>query len=219
MSWLLRLVIAALLLRAAGGERIAGVIRWLDQRLELFSPRGADAYAAIAPRFLAPLHQSVADEVAVAGGIVLDVGTGPGALAVEIALRCPACQVIGIDLAPEMLRGAAQRAGQAGVGDRVEFRVSNAAHLALGDRSVDTVVSTLSLHHWSDPAAVLRELWRVVRPGGQVLIYDIRFSYSQRQFAKYLRATPFSAGSLDVRRIRVGKLPLALYTRYAVRRS
>ncbi|MEO7295352.1 MAG: class I SAM-dependent methyltransferase [Candidatus Limnocylindria bacterium] len=52
------------------------------------------------------MHQSVADEVAVAGGTVLDVGTGPGALAVEIAPLCPDCQVIGVDLAPEMLRVA-----------------------------------------------------------------------------------------------------------------
>lgn len=97
--------------------------------------------------------------------------------------------------------------------------MAHAAQLPLADRSVDIAVSTLSLHHWRDPAVVLRELWRVVRPGGRVLIYDIRFSYSQRQFAEFLGATPFGAGSLDYRPIRAGPLPLALYARDAVRRS
>ncbi len=219
MSWFIRLGIAALVLRALGGERIAGVIRWLDQRLELFSPRGAGVYAAIAPRLLAPLHRLVAKEVAVQPGRVLDVGTGPGALAVEIARRCSACRVVGIDLAPDMLRSAARRASDARVADRVDFMVADAGQLPLADASVDVAVSTLSLHHWRDPAAVLRELWRVVRPGGRVLIYDIRFSYSPRQMAGFVDASPFAADTFDYRPIRAGRLPVALYARYFLRRS
>jgi len=216
MGWLIRLATVAIVLRALGGERIAGAIRWVDQRLELFSPRGAGVYAAIAPRILAPLHRRVAEEVASRPGLILDVGTGPGALAVEIAGRCPSCRVLGIDLAPEMLRTAAQRAADAGVGDRVDFQVSDAAQLPLADGSIDAAVSTLSLHHWRDPPAVLRELWRVVRPGGRVLIYDTRFSYSERQVAEFLGSTPFGAGSLDYHPLRVGRLPVALYARYVI---
>ncbi len=155
MGWLIRLATVAIVLRALGGERIAGAIRWVDQRLELFSPRGAGVYGAIAPRILAPLHRRVAEEVASRPGLILDVGTGPGALAVEIAGRCPSCRVLGIDLAPEMLRTAAQRAAEAGVSERVDFQVSDAAQLPLADGSIDAAVSTLSLHHWRDPAAVL----------------------------------------------------------------
>ena len=219
MGRLIWLATLAIVLRALGGERIAGAIRWVDQRIELFSPRGAGVYAAIAPRILAPLHRRVAEEVASRPGLILDVGTGPGALAVEIAGRCLSCRVLGIDLAPEMLRTAAQRAAEAGVGERVDFQVSDAAQLPLADGSIDAAVSTLSLHHWRDPAAVLRELWRVVRPGGRVLIYDTRFSYSARQVAEFLGATPFGAGSLDYRPLRVGRLPVALYARYIINHS
>jgi SAM-dependent methyltransferase len=114
--------VAAIVLRRLGSERIADVVRWADQRLELFSPRGAGLYARFAVPLLAPLYQRVAKEVAaVAPDTVLDVGTGPGALALEIAERCGSCSVIGVDLAPEMLATAEKRASDARVADRVTF--------------------------------------------------------------------------------------------------
>jgi len=48
------------------------------------------------------------------------------------------------------------------------------ASLTFPDRSFDLVVSTLSMHHWSDPAAGLAEIGRVLRPGGRALIWDFR---------------------------------------------
>jgi ubiquinone/menaquinone biosynthesis C-methylase UbiE len=48
------------------------------------------------------------------------------------------------------------------------------ANLAFPDRSFDLVVSTLSMHHWADPAAGLAEIGRVLRPGARALIWDFR---------------------------------------------
>jgi SAM-dependent methyltransferase len=52
--------------------------------------------------------------------------------------------------------------------------VGDVAALAFPDRSFDLVVSTLSMHHWADPAAGLAEIGRVLRPGARALIWDLR---------------------------------------------
>lgn len=212
--WLFRLALVVLLVRLLGWERIADLVRWADRRLDLFSPRGATLYARIAPRVLGPLYRMIAEEVAAIGASsVLDVGTGPGALAVEIARRADT-HVVGVDLAPEMLATAGRRAAEAGVTARVRFVVADAAQLPMPDSSVDLVVSSLSLHHWADPAAILAELHRVVRPGGSVILYDVRFSYSPRQFAAFVAAGPFADGGFAFRALVAGPLPLALFARY-----
>lgn len=219
MRWLIGIAVAVIVLRRIGSERIADVVRWADQRLELFSPRGAGLYARFAVPLLESLHERVADEVAaLAPDTVLDVGTGPGALAVAIARRCGSCSVIGVDVAPEMLTTAEDRAGGAGVEDRVSFRVADAAALPLADGSIDVAVSTLSLHHWRDVPAILRELHRVVRPGGRVLIYDLRFSYSVRQFAALAAQTPFATDGVAYAPLRAGWVPIAVYQRFDLSR-
>lgn len=145
MRWLVRLALVAIVARRVGTERIADVVRWLDQRLDLFSPRGARLYARFAVPLLRSLYERVAEEVAaVAPDAVLDVGTGPGELAIEIATRYGSCSVIGVDGAPEMLATAEDLARGAGVADRVAFRVADAAALPLADGSVDVAVSTQS---------------------------------------------------------------------------
>lgn len=211
---------AALDLRRVGFERLADAVRWVDQRLDLFSPRGAGLYARIAPSLFRPLYEIVANDIASGTqGVVLDVGTGPGGLAAEIARRCGSCRVIGVDLAPEMLATAEERAREAGVADRTDFVVADAAALPLGDGSIDAAVSTLSLHHWRDVPAVLRELHRVVRPGGRLLIYDLRQTYSPRQFAALVAETPFAVRPVEHRSVRAGRFPIALYRRFALRRG
>jgi SAM-dependent methyltransferase len=220
VRWLVGLALVAIVLRRIGTEQIANIVRWADQRLELFSPRGAGLYTRFAVPLLEPLYRRVADEVtALAPGAVLDVGTGPAALAVAIAQRCESCTVIGVDLAPEMLLTAEARARDAGVLDRVRFQVADAADLPLPDGSIDVAVSTLSLHHWRDVPAILRELHRAVRAGGRVLVYDLRFSYSARPFAAFVADTPFPGGDVEHRRIRAGWLPVALYERFTLLRA
>lgn len=219
MRWLVGIAVLIIVVRRLGTERIADLVRWADQRLELFSPRGAGLYARFAVPLLEPLYRRAAVEVAgLAPETVLDVGTGPGALAIAISRQCGTCSVIGIDLAPQMLATAADRARAAGVAERVVFRVADAEALPLAEGSVDVAVSTLSLHHWRDPAAILRELHRVVRPGGRVLIYDLRFSYSPRQFAAFVARTPFLADDARHTSVRAGWLPVAAFVRFELSR-
>jgi ubiquinone/menaquinone biosynthesis C-methylase UbiE len=107
-------------------------------------------------------------------GEAVDLGCGPGDLALKLAQMAPGLQVTGIDLSDEMLAHADARARQAGLEERVSFRKGDVADIPFADNTLDLVVSTLSLHHWSDPVAVLDEIARVLRPGGAFLVFDLR---------------------------------------------
>ena len=107
-------------------------------------------------------------------GQVADLGCGPGHLIVELAKAAPTLHLTGIDLSDEMLVQAGARARLAGLSDRTTFKRGDAAQIPLPDSSLDMVVSTLSLHHWSDPVGVLDEMARVLQPGGAFLIFDLR---------------------------------------------
>ena len=136
-------------------------------------------YDAVSGRLARPLYRRIAAEVAGAGlpdgATVLDVGTGPGRVPLLIAERCPELIVEGLDLSEEMIDRATRGAVGAGIGqERLRYRVGDVAALPYEDASVDLVVSSLSLHHWTDVPAGLAEIRRVLRPGGQAWIYDVR---------------------------------------------
>jgi ubiquinone/menaquinone biosynthesis C-methylase UbiE len=107
-------------------------------------------------------------------GRAVDLGCGPGHLVIKLAQMAPQLQVTGLDLSDEMLAEAEVEARRSGLGDRISFRKGDAVQIPFPDASLDLAVSTLSLHHWSDPVAVLDELARVLRPGGAFLILDLR---------------------------------------------
>jgi len=115
-------------------------------------------------------------------GHAADLGCGPGYLVVRLAQAAPGLQVTGIDLSAEMLAQAEMAAERAGLQSRVDFKEGDVARLPFPDGSLDLVVSTLSLHHWADPAGVLNEITRVLRPpdpvagraGGSFLVVDLR---------------------------------------------
>lgn len=100
---------------------------------------------------------------------VLDVGTGTGFVAAGLAPR--AAKVIGVDSAVEMLDVARRNLDKLGV-DNVELRQADVARLPLEDDSVDAAFANMVLHHAEDPAVMLAEMRRVVRPGGVVAICD-----------------------------------------------
>jgi SAM-dependent methyltransferase len=135
-------------------------------------------YEALSRLLLGPfLPRIAADVAAVApdGARVLEVGCGPGHLSGQLAGQHD-LEVTGLDLDPAMItraRASTDRAGNRG-GRRPSFLVGDVASLAFPDGSFDLVVSTLSMHHWADPATGLAEIGRVLRPGGRALIWDFR---------------------------------------------
>jgi ubiquinone/menaquinone biosynthesis C-methylase UbiE len=139
----------------------------------------ARVYDAVAHRLLlGSLFDGIAADVAAvvpAGGRVLEVGCGPGRLSIRLARR-HGLDVTGLDLDPAMIERARANAVRPEVGDerRPSFVVADVASLAFPDGTFDLVISTLSMHHWADPAGGLAEISRVLRPGGRALIWDLR---------------------------------------------
>jgi ubiquinone/menaquinone biosynthesis C-methylase UbiE len=112
---------------------------------------------------------------------VLDIATGPGYIAEAFARA--AREAIGVDLTEAMLSIARERTQQHGV-TNVSFRIGDAQNLPFGSEEFEIVVSRLALHHVQNPLQVLREMTRVTRCGGTVLIEDI-FASEHAEHAAY----------------------------------
>ncbi len=103
-----------------------------------------------------------------AQAVVADVGTGTGFVAAGLAARVG--KVLGFDASPAMLEVA--RKNLAGL-PNVELRQSAGDQLPLPDQALDAVFANMYLHHAPDPARAIRELARVLKPGGALCITDL----------------------------------------------
>jgi demethylmenaquinone methyltransferase / 2-methoxy-6-polyprenyl-1,4-benzoquinol methylase len=142
---------------------------------ELFAPLGPtyDRYARLLsfgqdPRWRSFLIDTVD---AKPEDTVLDVACGTAAVSIELAQRY-GCRVIGVDQSAEMLSAGRARVEDAGLADRIELRESRAEDLPFEDGSFAALTFTYLLRYVDDPAATMRELARVVTPGGRVAMLD-----------------------------------------------
>lgn len=108
------------------------------------------------------------------GGLALDLGCGPGRIAIEIALVEPSIRIVALDLAEHMIRLASLHVAEANLTQRVECILGDAKSLGeFAADSFDAVVSNSIIHHIGDPVPVFAEMVRLVRPGGAVFVRDL----------------------------------------------
>ncbi|MEO6655361.1 MAG: methyltransferase domain-containing protein [Pyrinomonadaceae bacterium] len=102
---------------------------------------------------------------------VLDIGTGTGVVALRAAQNIgPRGKVYGIDLSEGMLEAAAAKALDLSVAEKVQFIRMDAEELSFDAESFDVVVSLFALLHFPDPLTALREIFRVTRRGGRLVV-------------------------------------------------
>jgi ubiquinone/menaquinone biosynthesis C-methylase UbiE len=104
---------------------------------------------------------------------LLDVGCGPGQFTILAAEALRDAQVWGIDLAPTMIHLARQHASASPAAAGLHFEVADVAALPFPDAHFDAVLSSGSIKHWLDPVAGLREIHRVLAPGGRAFVIEM----------------------------------------------
>jgi ubiquinone/menaquinone biosynthesis C-methylase UbiE len=105
------------------------------------------------------------------GAAALEVAPGPGYLAIELA-KMGDFRVSGLDISHSFVRIASENARKAGVA--TDFRQGNASRMPFGDGSFDAIVCRAAFKNFTDPVGALREMHRVLRPGGVASVFDLR---------------------------------------------
>jgi ubiquinone/menaquinone biosynthesis C-methylase UbiE len=107
------------------------------------------------------------------GGRWLDVGTGTARIPIEFAKVDGTIRITAVDLSSHMLELGARNIGRAGLSDRITLELVDAKGLPYADGAFDVVVSNSIIHHIPDPEDCLRELVRLVAPGGMLFVRDL----------------------------------------------
>lgn len=103
---------------------------------------------------------------------ILDVATGTGDLAIKMAKRIPAAHIMGIDLSEKMLGIAAEKVASQGLDDHIALYQGDAEALDVESNLMDVVTIAFGVRNFGDIEVALSELWRVLRPGGSLVILE-----------------------------------------------
>lgn len=128
------------------------------------------------------LAQSI-DEMLPAGSHILEVAPGPGFLSVELARR-GRHRVTGLDISRTFIDIATTNAAAARV--NVDFQHGNASQMPFAENSFDFVVCRAAFKNFSEPVKAIGEMHRVLRPGAQGEIIDLRRDASMRDITNYV---------------------------------
>jgi len=134
------------------------------------------------------------------GGRALDVGTGTGDFALALLARSHrSATVTGVDISPGMLEIAKRRAARIGVATRYERLIASVESLPFADASFDVAIAGFVIRNVGDIPRGLREMRRILRPGGRAVILDLhtpRNPTIRRLYRAYSFLSPRLAAAL-----------------------
>lgn len=108
-----------------------------------------------------------------AGGTFLDVATGTGDIAIKIAENAPeTVKVVGVDFSEKMLDVGREKINQKGLKNQIELKYGDATDLPFDDNSFEGAITAFGLRNFSNLEKGLKEMLRVVKPGGKVVILE-----------------------------------------------
>ena len=111
---------------------------------------------------------------------IIDLGTGPGILSIELNKLLPQVKIIGVDPSGEMLEIARKNADEIGMSN-YETRLGRAKEIPVESNSVDLVVSQFSVHEWEDPPKGFSKIFRILKPDGSFILRD----FNREWFSKW----------------------------------
>lgn len=133
-----------------------------------------DEFKALAQRMSANLHE---------GSSVLEVAPGPGYFAIELA-KLGKYKITGLDISNTFVDIARRNALEGGV--QVDFQHGNVSQMPFQDGSFDLIVCRAAFKNFAEPVAALKEMRRVLRPGGKALIIDLRRDAPKEAIDEYV---------------------------------
>lgn len=148
-----------------------------------------DLYNEVARAAMGGFYSVIADDISkkVKSGKILDIGTGPGYLPINIARRTKKAHITGVDIDRRAISHAQANATEFGVPvGRVSFEIGDAQKLRFSNSEFDFVISTGVLRLVRSPVKMLDEIHRVLKRGGEAWIYDFCRDATDREIAEQI---------------------------------
>jgi ubiquinone/menaquinone biosynthesis C-methylase UbiE len=139
-----------------------------------------------------PEYRKTAEKLAelIDSGLVLEIGPGPGYAAIELAKLLEGVHIVCLDASKTMIEIAGGHVEDERLGGRITFQEGVAHRLPFPDEHFDLVVSSGSLHEWSEAPKAFQEMHRVLKRGGRVRVEDLRRDADREALEKLARGIP-----------------------------